>query len=320
MQLTELKNKKQFSVHRLDKDGCSQVLLLVKGEDETYAQAWISKPYPNEHACRLRQPTEADKDGKWARMERDHNGKKYSVIMMPVDGKQAEQAYRYPKDKWSEADARKHCEAHKGVSFEAAIKKASSEPLQLLNGLTRTEPKLGIWMKTEGDDGNGGTLSTLSSGFLEEQAGTMLLVNEEIVLKEVEGELVVTDNRIPVELTIKSISEPEYIIGGIVYPSNKVDAHDETMEPNEVWKLMKHFMLNGRTFSIEHGGRQVDLPILESFFTESETVKNGKPVPPGSFWLALYAGDYKDVWEAAKKGEIGGFSMEGWGKKVKDDN
>jgi len=61
--------------------------------------------------------------GKFARFRRGqlkHGGKVYSVIygFLKGGGSKA-QAYRYSKDTWTAAKARKHCSDHDG-SFEAA--------------------------------------------------------------------------------------------------------------------------------------------------------------------------------------------------------
>jgi len=79
-------------------------------------------PYPNEHACRLREPETLNIVGSG---ERKHNGKTYRVIYgkpkhKPEAGS-VEQAYRYPVETWSEAEARKHCQDH-GGNFEPATK------------------------------------------------------------------------------------------------------------------------------------------------------------------------------------------------------
>lgn len=78
------------------------------------------KPYPNEHACRLRDPGDFQEDS-FRRTSREHEGKKYSVIMGRLKGEDTmtEQAYRYPKDTWTAAEARTHCYDHDGA-FEAA--------------------------------------------------------------------------------------------------------------------------------------------------------------------------------------------------------
>mgnify|MGYP001611010022 CR=1 FL=1 len=80
----------------------------------------VEKPLPNEHACRLRDPGDFQENS-FRRMEREHGGKKYSVIMGRLTGETAltEQAYRYPKKTWTAASARGHCRSHDG-NFEAA--------------------------------------------------------------------------------------------------------------------------------------------------------------------------------------------------------
>jgi len=82
-----------------------------------------SRPYPNEHACRLVDPAKCDKN-KYVRVERksaSKGGKVYSVIrsVLKATGKWVDQAYRYPKKNWAPSEARSHCKDHKGT-FEQA--------------------------------------------------------------------------------------------------------------------------------------------------------------------------------------------------------
>jgi len=86
------------------------------------------KPYPNEHSCRLRDPGDFE-DGSFRRTTREHEGKKYSIIMGRLQGEDTmtEQAYRYGKDTWSAADARSHCKSHDGT-FEGAANEEDAQP------------------------------------------------------------------------------------------------------------------------------------------------------------------------------------------------
>jgi len=88
------------------------------------------KPYPNEHACRLRDPGDFQEDS-FRRTTREHDGKQYSVIMGRLKGEDTmtEQSYRYPKDDWSVESARSHCRSHDG-SFEAAAEKVGARHTQ----------------------------------------------------------------------------------------------------------------------------------------------------------------------------------------------
>ena len=86
--------------------------LILKKETEE-----IQKPYPQEHACRLKSPGQYDT---CRRGTRSHNGKKYSIVYCKkTGGKMEEQSYRYNKKTWSASEARSHCKSH-GGTFTAA--------------------------------------------------------------------------------------------------------------------------------------------------------------------------------------------------------
>jgi HK97 family phage prohead protease len=92
--------------------------LEIKIEDaEMIGEEAVLKPYPNEHACRLKTPNY----DKYARKncEQKHDGKCIDVIYGIKGGKSEIQALRYPKKIWDVAAARSHCKS-RGGSFEAA--------------------------------------------------------------------------------------------------------------------------------------------------------------------------------------------------------
>ena len=97
-----------------------ELLGLMELPDVGEAFVW-QKPYPNEHACRLRKPEDFE-DGSFRRTSREHEGKTYSVIMGKLTGESTmtEQAYRYGKDTWDVSSARAHCDDHDGILFEPA--------------------------------------------------------------------------------------------------------------------------------------------------------------------------------------------------------
>jgi HK97 family phage prohead protease len=125
------------------------------------------KPYPNEHACRLREPGDFQSES-FRRTEREHEGKRYSIIMGWLKGEttMTEQAYRYASDAWTEAQARKHCNTHDGATFEPATGKAlkagarhSSKDSEMLQQMHDLAVKLGAECAghddsaSDGDDG-----------------------------------------------------------------------------------------------------------------------------------------------------------------------
>lgn len=77
-------------------------------------------PYPNEHACRIRSPGAFQPK----RFRRIKSGK-LSIIIGRLKGQTTTttQAFRYPKDAWTEKQAREHCKEQKG-RFEAATNRA----------------------------------------------------------------------------------------------------------------------------------------------------------------------------------------------------
>jgi len=95
----------------------------MEEEKEEEVEDIHQKPYPNEHSCRLKPPGDYDT---CRRTSRTSDGKKYGVLTCrrkDDHDKWEEQGYRYPKDVWTESEARKHCTDHKGIKFEPASEK-----------------------------------------------------------------------------------------------------------------------------------------------------------------------------------------------------
>jgi len=109
-----------------EKDGPEMIELTI---DEV-----IGKPYPTEHACRIRQP------GQFKRIRRQnkarkHDGKWFDIIwgVKDVEGKEVvmEQAFRYPIEDWTETQAKKHCDESDGIRFEPAEPKEEETAPQI---------------------------------------------------------------------------------------------------------------------------------------------------------------------------------------------
>lgn len=86
---------------------------------------WIKKeveikPFPNEHACRLKNPDDFQ-SGSFRSTTRESEGKTYRIIMGRLTGEETmtEQSYRYNKNDWTIEQAQTHCSNHEG-NFEAA--------------------------------------------------------------------------------------------------------------------------------------------------------------------------------------------------------
>ena len=90
-----------------------------------------SKPYPNFHACRIREPEDFDRFR--TRSETLEEGTYEGRTIEILYGRDKETgdwdiaSYRLPLDEWTEAEARKWCEAHDGIKFEPATGEESND-------------------------------------------------------------------------------------------------------------------------------------------------------------------------------------------------
>ena len=78
-----------------------------------------SKPYPNFHACRIREPDEFDR----FRTATETIGDKPVEVLYGREKETGDwtiASYRLPLDEWTEAEARAFCEDHDGIKFEPA--------------------------------------------------------------------------------------------------------------------------------------------------------------------------------------------------------
>lgn len=86
----------------------------------------VANPFPNEHACRVR-PVSDFQAGSFRRISRMADGKTLDIIIGRPKGQTttAAQAFRYPKDEWTVAQARAHCRRNDGILFEPATGKSN---------------------------------------------------------------------------------------------------------------------------------------------------------------------------------------------------
>lgn len=84
-------------------------------------------PYPNEHSCRMVEPGQF-RDNSFRRITQG----KLNMIIGKLKGESSTslQAFRYPKGRWTEAEARAHCQKQ-GGHFEAARSDQENEVRQM---------------------------------------------------------------------------------------------------------------------------------------------------------------------------------------------
>ena len=85
-----------------------------------------SKPYPNFHACRMREPDEFDR---FRTADETIDDKPVEVLYgrETETGDWAIASYRLPLDDWTEAEARAFCTDHDGIKFEPATGEDDSD-------------------------------------------------------------------------------------------------------------------------------------------------------------------------------------------------
>lgn len=93
------------------------------------------------HACIIRQRADFQQKS-FVTQTREHEGKKYNVILGRLKGKTSltEHSFHYDQDVWTESAAQSHCKLHQG-SFEAATMPAKKSECSDCGGklMTRTE-------------------------------------------------------------------------------------------------------------------------------------------------------------------------------------
>jgi hypothetical protein len=111
------------------------------------------------------------------------------------------------------------------------------------------------------------------------------------------------------------VDKKEFIVGGIVYPAKEEDSEGDWANKEEIWKALKNFMIKKRMIKVMHKGVFRNLPIIECFQPEVDTFKGGldeiHKVKAGDWWISLFLGDEREIWERVEKGELTGFSIAG---------
>jgi len=197
-----------------------------------------SKPYPNEHACRLHSPD----DYKTCRRDtKKSDGKEYSVLYCQRkddEKKWEEQAYRYNKDKWTEDQAKKHCDAV-GGKFEAAKPEKSKAEYDcecIDCGHTMKSdshckdlkcPKCGGQMRRAERPGPGQNSITADSFIIEPLAVKNMKDLTEIVAIWKEGRVLSDKNRGIVKSAIENISKCAEMLTGLLALTNPKDGGDK---------------------------------------------------------------------------------------------
>ena len=129
--------------------GCSgSHSMMVEGEDvfmpcrtharyeavtSEYSADKEVKPYPNFHACRIKEPDNFDtfRTSSETIEDGDFDGKSIEILFgrHTESGDWSLTSYRMPVEEWSEAEAKAFCQEHDGILFEPADESMSDDPV-----------------------------------------------------------------------------------------------------------------------------------------------------------------------------------------------
>jgi len=107
------------------------------------------------------------------------------------------------------------------------------------------------------------------------------------------------------------IDEQEFIVGGVIARSNIPDLDGDTTTEKETWGALKNFMLGSRYIKINHQGETKNIPVIEAYFSESRHKKGKGYLEKGDWYLSLFIGNEKEVWQDILSKKLQSFSMAG---------
>jgi len=324
----------------------SVLLKAVKSkfpDGETDEWFEIQKPYPNEHAARLKEPGGFDDDS----FRRTKGGTIYGHIKVPKtisiiwakkkgSAKPSDnpipQSLRFPVDNWTVAEAKKWLKDNNidYIKFEAATKKEKSAwTTQYVNQLPdssflyiepggekdnegKTKPRTLRHFPYKNKAGNidgphlRNALARIPQSNLSDSVKERISAKAKKILDGIKKEEKVFEKYIPI---IKS--EEERIVSGIVYEPGELDTDGDYSNEEEIRKAAYDFMERVQTFKVNHQGEEIQVAILENYIAPQDLTISGQPVKKGT-WLITTRVLEDETWDKIKKGEITGYSMAGY--------
>jgi hypothetical protein len=119
-------------------------------------------------------------------------------------------------------------------------------------------------------------------------------------------------------LSFSKVDEEERIVTGIVYLPDEVDSHGDYMKESTIRKMMVDWMLHYQTYKLQHSDKisPSKAQVVESF-QAPVTYASGTSIITKGAWLLSSKINDDEIWEGIKSGKITGYSIGGYGKKVK---
>jgi hypothetical protein len=241
----------------------------------------LSKPFPNEHSARLRDPGEFDPDA----YRRTKGGRLFNRVNVPstisiiwgkLRGASAPsdppipQALRFPTTNWT-------VDAAKAWLRENDIRHIKFEPAEAA--------KSDEIEHSQQNDENG---------------AYMVLEREKMEKSDRFVSFLSKDNA-------------KRLVYGVVYEPNKVDGQNDFACAEEIEKAAHRFMLDWQKIGVMHARETRDVRLVESYIAPADFRMDGEPVTKGA-WIIAVKVENDSVWNAILTGELNGFSLQGYGR------
>jgi len=118
-------------------------------------------------------------------------------------------------------------------------------------------------------------------------------------------------------LPIDKAAKDQQVVFGIVAEPNSVDAHNDTIRAAVVEKAAHNWLAKFQIRGLMHKTNiSAKVQIYESYIAPVNLKIGGQKVKKGT-WLLMYKILDKKIWKKVKSGELTGFSLGGFGRRVK---
>lgn len=114
---------------------------------------------------------------------------------------------------------------------------------------------------------------------------------------------------------IVKIDTERRVVTSIVLAANTIDLQNDYIRPDEIWKAMESYMLAAQTVGIMHEKSNPFCKVVEGFQAWDDHERGGQPVHKGDWVMSVKVGD-DDIWQDIVNGDLTGFSIGGFGKRV----
>lgn len=326
--------------------------LVLKAKQETVIIE-VSKPYPNEHSARLKDPKLFNETSFRKTKGGQLGGLKIPTSISVIWGKLKNkaqptdhpvlQALRFSTKDWNVTKAKKWLSDNKitHVTFESATKK--TKKLWCKSYISKLPDTSFIYMEyfdnEEEDDSHTKVAKTryfpykdkdgnVDVPHLEDAIKNNISKSElsEAIKKEVQkkAESLLSDTKegkifekfVSIHAIDKADKE-EHIVCGIVYEPDTEDSQGDEANEEEIRKAAYQFMEKVQLFKVMHKGKKVKVKILESYIAPVKFTLAKQKVKKGTWLITVRVLD-KKIWKAVKDGELNGFSMAGYAKTEGD--